>query len=212
MDEKPDLNSAYALQTPDDNLALYKAWARTYDSDFMAKSRYVLHIEVAKAFHATGIRGPVLDVGAGTGGVGEVLHDLGHHDLHATDLSGEMLVVAAEKGVYASTFEGNILTGLDRPDGAFAGIVSAGTFTLGHVGPDGLDDVIRLLAPGGIAVISVRDAHYESAGFAAKIARLEPDLEKVTAHTVPIYDGNPDEAHANDTALLLHLKKPGVQR
>ena len=36
MADEPDLDSAYALETPDDNRQLYRAWAESYDADFVA--------------------------------------------------------------------------------------------------------------------------------------------------------------------------------
>ena len=34
MAEKPNLDAAYALQTPTENRLLYAKWAETYDNDF----------------------------------------------------------------------------------------------------------------------------------------------------------------------------------
>lgn len=207
MSKSPDLHGAYALKTPDDNRALYRNWAATYDQDFVDASGYVLHTQVAHAFHMAGGQGPILDIGAGTGAVGEVLASLGHTHIDGTDISPEMLNIAAGRGVYAEVFASDILNGLDRPDGAYAGITSAGTFTLGHVGPDALDEVVRLLAPSGLAVVSVRDLHFEGEGFERKISQLEPHLTHSKLLKCPVYQNNPDASHADDTAFLLHLTK-----
>ena len=207
MSKTPDLQSAYALETPDDNRALYRDWAATYDSAFVDASGYVLHMHVARAFHAAGGKGQILDIGAGTGIVGVVLKSLGYDDVHATDISPEMLNVAKEKGVYSNLFASDILQGLKVADNSYAGIVSAGTFTLGHVGPSALNEVIRLLTPGGLAVISVRDAHWHAEDFAGMVASLEPKLADWSTTQVPIYQNSPDPGHAKDRALLLHLTK-----
>ncbi len=207
MSDTPELDRAYALQTPDDSRALYSVWASTYDADFMETTQYILHLNVVSAFVAAGGRGPVLDVGAGTGACGEALAQHGVGPVHGTDISPEMLDVAVGKGVYETVFPGDILEGLDAIAGRYTGIVSAGTFTLGHVGPDGLDEVVRLLSSGGLAVISVRDAHYEATGFDAKLRELEPALHPVTATKTRIYREGADVDHANDMAILLHLTK-----
>ena len=172
MTEKDRLAAAYSLKTPDDSRKLYADWADTYDFDFVAASGYQLHAQVARAFVEAGGQAPILDMGAGTGLCGVSLNEFGLGEVDATDISPEMLEKAAEKSVYRALFPGDILAGLDLPDGVYSGIVSAGTFTLGHVGPDGLDEVVRLLEPGGLAVIAVRDAHFEEAGFTAKLAEL----------------------------------------
>ena len=72
----PDLDKAYSLKTPDDNIALYENWADTYDQDFAQRMDYQLPRHVADYFkqHKT-MNGPVLDVGAGTGLIADCLSD-----------------------------------------------------------------------------------------------------------------------------------------
>jgi predicted TPR repeat methyltransferase len=67
MTEKKDLEAAYSLRTPEDRQRLYAGWADTYDTSFAADMDFVLPGEVAKAFADADGRGPVLDLGAGTG-------------------------------------------------------------------------------------------------------------------------------------------------
>ncbi len=207
MSKEKRLQQAYGLKTPDNSRKLYADWAATYDSDFVAASDYVLHVSVADAFAEAGGRGPVLDMGAGTGlcGVALARHEPGEID--GTDISQEMLDQAAQKDVYRKLFAGDILAGLDAPDASYAGVVSAGTFTLGHVGPDGLDEVVRLLQPDGLAVIAVRDAHFEAEGFGAKLDTLAPRLSRVVRTRVRIYSDASTGPHAGDIAILLHLWK-----
>ncbi|MEL7100274.1 MAG: class I SAM-dependent methyltransferase [Pseudomonadota bacterium] len=206
MSDDPDLASAYALQSADDNRALYARWADSYDTGFVAENDYVLHLAVAEAFAEAG-RGPVLDIGAGTGVCGAALHALGCGPVDATDLSHEMLEQAGRKGVYRTLFPGDILKGLEVPTGSYAGIVSSGTFTHGHVGPDALDEVVRLLAPAGVAVLSVNSAHFEAQGFAAKLEALQPSLEDQTLRDVAIYGPAATHAHAADRATLVIMTR-----
>lgn len=207
MSEDERLNRAYGLKTSDDSRRLYAEWAESYDSDFVAASDYVLHRAVADAFAAAGGQGPVLDMGAGTGLCGAALAPHAPGAIDGTDISPEMLEQAARKGVYRQLFAGDILAGLDAPDASYPGIVSSGTFTLGHVGPEGLDEVARLLAPDGLAVIAVRDAHFEAEGFEAKLAELAPVFPSITWSRTRIYAEGSTGEHADDLALLLHLRK-----
>src|SRR5210317_2113884 len=71
-DRKPALDDAYALQSPQDNQRLYAAWADTYDTDFAAEMDYQLPLHVVQRFLTLGGQGPALDVGAGTGIVGQL--------------------------------------------------------------------------------------------------------------------------------------------
>ena len=73
MQDDPDLEAAYALQTPDDNRRLYAEWATTYDDEFAVDMDYMLPLHVAEAFASVGGQGPVIDLGAGTGLLGAAL-------------------------------------------------------------------------------------------------------------------------------------------
>ena len=207
MTDDPSPDKAYDLKTPADSVALYRAWAETYDSGFVADHGYELHLRVAEAFGAAGGKGPVLDVGAGTGLCGAALHTAGVGPVDATDISAEMLEQAAAKSVYRTLFVGDILAGLDAAEATYAGVVSSGTFTHGHVGPEALTEVLRLMAPGGIAVLSINDAHYETAGFAAAFEALAPQLAHMSATLVPIYSANAQGDHARDVARIVTFAK-----
>jgi predicted TPR repeat methyltransferase len=73
MTDDANVKGAYALKTPEDAKRLYAAWADTYDSDFGDAQGYLIPRELVRVFANAGGRGPVLDVGAGTGLVGEGL-------------------------------------------------------------------------------------------------------------------------------------------
>ena len=49
--------------------------------------------------------------------------------------------------------------------------MSAGVFTTGHVGAEALDEIARILRPGGIAVLTVKDAIWEG-GFRARVEEM----------------------------------------
>ena len=55
---------------------------------------------------------------------------------------------------------------------AFAGIIAAGVFTSGHVGIEGLDELVRICTPGGVIVLTVKNTLWEE-GFARRIPELE---------------------------------------
>ena len=90
---------------------------------------------------------PLLDAGAGTGLIGEWLGIMGYPHVEALDISEGMLAQAARKGAYAALHRLALGGPLPFADGHFAGIVSAGVFTSGHVGAEGLDELIRICRP-----------------------------------------------------------------
>lgn len=206
----PQLADALALTSPEDNIRLYRDWARSYDDGFATAQEYRLPEIVADAFAAQGGVGPVLDFGAGTGLVGQRLARHAITPVDALDLSAEMLEVAAEKGVYRSLFQGNILAGL--PDGVqgYKGIVSSGTFTLGHVGPEAIATLLAAAEPGALMVISVNKAHYEAAGFANTLAALsEGPSGRITVpdqRDIAIYGAGADPSHRDHRAVIISFR------
>lgn len=200
--KNPDLDDAYALNGPEQVKSLYRHWAHSYDAGFSDSQGYRLPQEVAHAFAAAGGKGPVLDVGAGTGLVAEYLNRKGIGPLDAVDLSGDMLSVARMKGLYRDLIEADVTQPL--PAGPlYDGIVSAGTFTLGHVGPEGIVALFDAANPQALFVISVNAKHFESAGFAAMLDAQKARIKGLTLKDVRIYDDRAEKAHRNDLARLL---------
>lgn len=205
--KSPSLENAYAIETPDDNRRLYADWAETYDADFVEGTDYRMPGRIADSFTAAGGKGPVLDVGAGTGAVAMHLRAAGIAPIDGTDISPEMLAVAAQRQVYRRLFEGDVTARLDVADGTYAGVVSAGTFTLGHVGPDALDELLRVAAPGALFAISIHRAHFENAGFSAKLDSMQAKIDDLSLTEVRIYGENATGDHAKDTALIARFRK-----
>ena len=207
--DKPDLESAYGLQTPDDNRRLYRDWAETYDQDFLAQSGYRFGQLIADAFRAAGGRGPVLDAGCGTGLIGDFL--AADIELDGADISQEMLAVARSKGRYRNLFEVDLTKPLPFDSASYNGLTSSGTFTHGHVGPDALDELVRVLRTGAIAAITGNRTFYESAGFAAKFDELvrRNQIGKLTLREELIYSpaGSPPAGHENDTAYIIVFER-----
>jgi predicted TPR repeat methyltransferase len=207
MEKSPSLDGAYNLKTPQDSLRLYKEWADTYDDTFVAAHGYIMHEHVARAYVNAGGYQPVLDVGAGTGKCGEALRARGLDHVDATDISPEMLEIARGKDIYVGLFTGDILAGLDVADGAYAGVVSSGTFTHGHVGPEALDELLRVTRSGGWIAISINAAHYAAKGFEAKLAELEPHIRDFSRAELPIYSADALGDHAKDTGYVTVFRK-----
>ena len=207
MNGDPDLGRAYALETPADSVRLYADWADSYDDSFARASGYVLPFEVARHFTLMGGFGPVLDVGAGTGLCGVALRDRGVGPIDGTDISGDMLGQARRKDVYRHLFEGNLLEGLALPDGLYQGAVSSGTFTNGHVGPEGIDHVLEAVRPGGWIVLSVNAHHFHAQGFDDKLSQLAPLIREASQTEVSIYGPYATGPHAQDRALLIAFRK-----
>ena len=216
MSKKRKLNvdDAYAVKTPADSVRLYGDWADTYDSEFVEPAGYVAYLRVAELLirQRSLIDGPVLDVGCGTGIVGVSLREGGIEVVDGIDISPQMLAEAGKKKtkddlpVYRKLITADLTNNLDIPDSQYAGLISAGTFTHGHLGPDSLDELWRVAAPGTRCAIGVRSTHYVAMGFGEKLSVdvangtiTKPDIVEVNMYSAQT--NNLD--HAGDKALIV---------
>jgi len=167
------LGAVYNAESSEEVSRVYDAWAEKYDED-MSLAGY-RHPAVSLAILSRHVpRGakPLLDAGAGTGLIGEWLAIIGFDHVEALDISAGMLSVAGRKGIYKQLHQAALGATLPFDDNQFAAIISAGVFTTGHVGVEGLDDLFRICAPGGTIVLTVKDVLWQS-GFSDRIKELE---------------------------------------
>ncbi|WP_181181412.1 class I SAM-dependent methyltransferase [Mesorhizobium sp. B1-1-5] len=170
---KGALGAAYAAKRPEEVAALYDRWSQTYDSDMSAAGyRHPTICLALLARHLPRGSAPLLDAGAGTGLIGEWLDIAGYPKVEALDISQGMLDQAARKGVYSALHCLALGGPLPFADNAYAGVISAGVFTSGHVGAEGLDELIRICRPGGVIVLTVKNTIWDL-GFNARVAELE---------------------------------------
>ena len=204
----PDLESAYRLSSPDDSRQLYGEWAEDYDAGFATREDYQLHIHTARAFVAAGGQGPALDIGAGTGLCGSVLSGFGVGPIDATDISAEMLDQAMRKDIYRDAIVADLNIGLPVLPESYAGIVSSGTFTTGHVGPNALDEVLRLARHGALIALSINAAHFDRAGFAEKFDQLKHNaISSLSLQETRIYGDLASGPHKDDLARIALFEK-----
>ena len=219
MSKKRTLNvdDAYALATPADSIHLYGKWAESYDQDFADAVSYIVYRHASEALlqFRSEIDGVVLDVGCGTGLVGVCLHEGGIGSIDGIDISQPMLDEAAKKEtssgrpVYRKLIAADLTKQLQIPDNEYAGLISAGTFTHGHLGVGPLDELWRIAAPGACCAIGVRTTHFEQAGFVEKLSVdvahgkiTQPELLEVNMYST----GTSNTEHANDKAFIVVCK------
>ncbi len=209
------LDAAYGLETPDDSRDHYRAWATTYESEFIAGHGYTYHEGIAMVVSelATESDKPILDIGCGTGAVGVALQAIGTWSIDGADISPEMMAIAATKlgsagnRVYRAFLEVDLTSSLTIDSASYGLAVSAGVFTHGHLSHDALDELYRIVAPGGLFVLGVNLEHYEERGFDARFRAdvaegriTEPELRRTKIYGKASAD---DHAHASDEALVV---------
>ena len=176
-EDGPDLDKAYSLKTPDDNIALYESWAGTYDQDFAERMDYQLPRHVADYFK------------------------------RYKTVNGAVLDVANSKGLYRDTIVGDLTKPLSIEDDTYDAIISSGTFTHGHVGPHVLDELLRISKKGALFVLSINAQHFVSHGFKVKFDQLKTVIDAFALHTVSIYGSCEDRDHQRDEGHIAVFKK-----
>ncbi|MDD5700962.1 MAG: class I SAM-dependent methyltransferase [Dehalococcoidales bacterium] len=196
-DPKKRLDWIYNSQGTKELKDKYNLWANEYDTD-VASYGYKIPAVLAGFWgrYLKPTDGSLLDAGAGTGIMGEVMALLGYKDLVAMDMSSGMLEIARRKGVYRELHEMEMGKRLDFQDNLFAGTTAVGVLSVGHAPPESFDELIRCTRSGGYVIFSVRtDAH----GFSEKQAALEQSGKwkqvEATAPFVSMPLGEPNIKH-----------------
>jgi SAM-dependent methyltransferase len=197
-----DLDNAYRIDGPGDARRMYGDWAPTYDESFGTAWGYIAPREIAAILRAaTQPTAEILDIGAGTGLVAEHLRGL---TVDALDITPEMLEIARPKALYRRLILGDLTQTLDIPDDSYDAIISCGTFTHGHVGPECLPELLRITKPGAVFACGTIAAVLDGAGFGSALARLVAHgrITPVIWHDIPIYEGA-DHPHKDDRGLVM---------
>jgi len=200
-----DLDNAYDINGPEQAQSLYGAWADTYDQSFGEAWGYIAPREIARLYlEAAQKDTPILDIGAGTGLVAAHLQG---EVTDALDITPEMLRIAAGKGLYRQLIEADLTQDLDIADDSYGGVISCGTFTHGHVGPECLPELLRITRPGALFVCGTIAPVLDGLGFGSALAQLvaKDRITPVRFHDIPIYEGA-DHPHAQDRGLVMEFR------
>ena len=168
------VQQAYHLESTDEMVDFYRKWAADYDRQMLDQRGYTAPSSIAKILseQLSDTRASVLDIGCGTGLTCRLLAESGFSQLDGIDLSQEMIEVARERGIYRNLLQGDVNQPLQLETASYDGVVSSGTFTHGHVGPGPLDEIFRVLKPGGVLACTVHQDLWQSMGFEDRFAAL----------------------------------------
>ena len=213
-DNKISLDDAYALKTPEDNVALYRHWAQTYDVEFAQNRGYQYPQKIADIYAhcAAPDDNPILDVGSGTGLVATALQE--HQAINTqltidgVDISPEMLAISQTKNVYRHLIEADLTQSIDLPEKQYGAVVSAGTFTHGHVGPEALIKLLRLCRAGALFVIGVNGTAFDQYHFGSHFAALQADQHITPIEFIRVqYYAAATDSHATDQGYAAVFRK-----
>ena len=200
MEKQSRVQWVYSSRSNHELAERYDQWAKEYDADLGQDFEYRAP-QIAAEFFARYVprEARILDAGAGTGIVGEVLDKLGYNNMVAMDLSKGMLEEARQKNVYRELHQMLMGETLDFAANSFGAVVSVGVLTVGHAPASSLDELIRVTKPGGYIVFTLRPDVYENNGFKEKQTELESEgkwkLVEVSEKFQVLPRGEPDIYH-----------------
>lgn len=154
----------------------FKGWSRNYDQrndseTYLAPARLA---NLARQYLASGA-GPIHDLACGTGLLAEHLLAAGFDDLHGSDLSEEMLLRAAQKGLYRSLTRCSLHEVLPFPQEHFAAVTCCGAFYAGSVDVRALAHALPIIRPGGYLICDIEMEAWQDGGYGFVLRKLEEE-------------------------------------
>ena len=157
---------------------VYRDWAKKYD---YYNDHVLGTVSQPKSVNLLSTRlkdktAKIIDVGCGTGLVGEKLKAKEFIYFDGLDISKDMLSIAKSRG-YRNLFLGSLNKQLPVLDDAYDAAMCIGVFTHGHVSSDRFNELCRIVKPGGYVCFTVNEGVFEEYGFKEMIAEFQ--LNKV---------------------------------
>ena len=184
MDKQRFLGNAYEERNAQEMRDFYDRWAAVYDEE-LTENEYQQPQRCAQALvrHLDDRQARILDVGCGTGLSGIALKEAGYAHVDGCDFSTGMLEKAFKTGVYSKLFRADLnAPPLDAKDGEYGAITAVGVFSFGHIMPDAVDELLRIVVPGAPVVIGLNNHFHSQGTLNAKLDALAADgtIERVS--------------------------------
>ena len=189
------VSEAYRLEDEAGMIEFYRKWAADYDHQMLDELGYTSPTTIARLLseQLPDIAAAVFDIGCGTGLTSVFLAEKGYRNLDGIDISPDMVQVAGQRGIYRELLVGDVNQALERDSASYDGVISSGTFTHGHVGPEPLDEILRILKPGGILACTIHEDLWQSLGFDKKLESLAGAMSCISLEKGSYYEGGADE-------------------
>ena len=165
------------LKSDDSSENIYDAWSADYDSDLIEEFGYISPRIAAEtlASELSDRNIEIMDYGCGTGLVGVALKQAGFSNIDGVDISAGMLQKAAQKDVYRQLSQQDLTRHTSLADHAYDAAVCIGSMGAGHVGAHHVPELLRAIKPGGLFVIIINSAYYQSEGFDQAVNQFQND-------------------------------------
>ena len=141
MEEQDKIQWLFSSRNNEELAERYDQWAKDYDVELERDYEWQGPQRTAEFFiRYVPKAARILDAGAGTGLMGEVLVKLGYSNLVAMDLSQAMLEEARKKDIYQEYHQMVKGEPLDFTTDSFDAVVSTGVLTVGHAPASSFDE------------------------------------------------------------------------
>lgn len=201
MGEEGFLAQSYVERTADETRQHYDDWAETYDEE-LTENAYATPARSLAALQPlmSNRDAEILDVGCGTGLFGRQLSNDGYSTIDGCDFSTGMLDRAEQTGLYRQLFQANLnqpplmVDGKELASDSYDAAGVVGVFSFGHVEAMAVDEIIRVVRPGGVIVIGLNDKYWNEGSLRDRLSEL------VTAKAISML-GQQSGAHLPGTGL-----------
>ncbi len=155
---------------------VYRDWAKKYDFD---NDNVLGTVSQPKSVNLLSTRlkdktAKIIDVGCGTGLVGEKLKAQDFIYFDGIDISEDMLSIAKYRG-YRNLFLGSLNKQLPLLDNKYDAAMCVGVFTHGHVSSDRFNELCRIVKPGGYICFTINEGVFEKYEFKKMIEEFQSD-------------------------------------
>ena len=171
IDDKLDI---YKITTAKELLKYYQDWTKEnkynqdmIDLDYVAPKETVFLLKKYALNHES----KILDAGCGTGLVGIELKKNGYSNIEGVDFSQNMLDLIPQN-IYKKIEKVDLNKPLKFKTNVYDIVMCVGAFTYGHVKPQALDELIRIIKNKGLICFTINEGIYEKYGFDNKIKEL----------------------------------------
>ena len=200
------LEGAYALGSAKDNVDYYADFAAVYDEGFASDLGYQSPRMIAEYLAEVGSDAmQIADIGCGTGLIADHLPG---HQIDGYDISPEMIEVAREKGLYREFYCADLTGDLSALPDDYDALISAGTFTMGHLDAGHLLGLLALLKHNAWVAVTISQAHFDKAGFGDALNAAfknglitKPELREFSIYQKARHD------HSSDKGWLTRFQK-----
>jgi len=167
---------------PENRIRFYDEWSDKYEEDLVLVGNYSGHIKCAEAFMSLNLNRSVniLDLACGTGLLGGEITKNGYVNIDGLDASMQMLGQAKKKGIFKEYIYAALdgLGSLPLSDDLYDIVLCSNGFAPGQIYPEAVEEILRILKPGGYLIFTIRDGLEEASPRFATFDSHLKDLEK----------------------------------